>query len=288
MVSDFTASSKFKPDQLYEDILGKIQYQAPEVVKQSYNSECDIWSVGVITYQLLCGELPFGMDYMKNEDEIVKMLKGKPELKFEQDQWDAVTNECKAFIYLCLDNDAESRFTSDSALMNTWFKKKAPKAWRISKKQKAEQEANRLKAENNLKQFNAKNKIVEAVKAYSSCSDLTQKQKDKYEQIFNNIKGPDGDALSRKQLIENNDKIQMSGSDELMTDDDIDAFIKLADKNQDGEISLEEFIEGATEYERMNAEELLKKAFALFDKDGDGSIEAPELLDALQFLPNFD
>jgi len=80
----------------------------------------------------------------------------------------------------------------------------------------------------------------------------------------------------------------MSGSDELMTDDDIDAFIKLADKNQDGEISLEEFIEGATEYERMNAEELLKKAFALFDKDGDGSIEAPELLDALQFLPNFD
>jgi len=151
VVGDFTTSSKFKTDELYEDILGKIQYQAPEVVKQSYNSECDIWSIGVITYQLLCGELPFGMDYMKNEEEIVEMLKGKPELKFEQDQWAAVTNECKAFIFLCLENDAESRFTSDSALMNTWFKKKAPKAWRTSKKQKAEQEANRLKAANNLK-----------------------------------------------------------------------------------------------------------------------------------------
>jgi len=38
----------------------------------------------------------------------------------------------------------------------------------------------------------------------------------------------------------------------------------------------------------MNAEELLKKSFSMFDKDGDGSIEAPELLNALQFLPNFD
>lgn len=33
---------------------------APEVLDHNYDSKCDLWSVGVITFILLSGKQPFG------------------------------------------------------------------------------------------------------------------------------------------------------------------------------------------------------------------------------------
>jgi calcium-dependent protein kinase len=39
--------------------VNKLQYQCPEMINGSYDEKCDVWSLGVMLYQILCGDLPF-------------------------------------------------------------------------------------------------------------------------------------------------------------------------------------------------------------------------------------
>lgn len=40
-------------------LVGTSYYVAPEVLEQRYGFECDCWSLGVIMYVMLSGNLPF-------------------------------------------------------------------------------------------------------------------------------------------------------------------------------------------------------------------------------------
>ena len=54
-----------------DDILGTVQYTAPEYfLGESGSSRSDIFSLGVITYQMLTGRLPYGAEVAKTQNEI--------------------------------------------------------------------------------------------------------------------------------------------------------------------------------------------------------------------------
>ena len=78
----------YDPARPIEEKLGTPYYIAPEVISQNYTSKCDIWSIGVIVYILLCGQPPFTG---KTDNDIMKAVRaGK--VSFMEDAWRTVSD----------------------------------------------------------------------------------------------------------------------------------------------------------------------------------------------------
>lgn len=110
---------RFKPinssafaDQRLNDIVGSAYYVAPEVLHRSYSIEADMWSIGVITYILLCGSRPF---WARTESGIFRsVLRADP--NFEDSPWPSVSAEARDFVKRLLNKDHRKRMTASQAL----------------------------------------------------------------------------------------------------------------------------------------------------------------------------
>ncbi|GAB2291108.1 Cyclin-dependent kinase 4 [Dionaea muscipula] len=115
---DFGLSDFIRPDERLNDIVGSAYYVAPEVLHRSYSLEADIWSIGVITYILLCGSRPF---WARTESGIFRaVLRADP--NFEDLPWPSVSLEAKDFVKRMLNKDYRKRMTAAQALTHPWLR----------------------------------------------------------------------------------------------------------------------------------------------------------------------
>ncbi|KAF5743443.1 Calcium-dependent protein kinase (CDPK) family protein [Tripterygium wilfordii] len=117
-IIDFGLSDFIRPDQRLNDIVGSAYYVAPEVLHRSYNVEADMWSIGVITYILLCGSRPF---WARTESGIFRsVLRADP--NFDDSPWPSVSPEAKDFVKRLLNKDHRKRMTAAQALSHPWLR----------------------------------------------------------------------------------------------------------------------------------------------------------------------
>ena len=67
----FQRSNFFKPDQKRNTFCGTLDYLAPEMIVKGHEHDTgvDIWSVGVLAYELLSGCSPFSPLDLNNKDK---------------------------------------------------------------------------------------------------------------------------------------------------------------------------------------------------------------------------
>ncbi|XP_077285246.1 calcium/calmodulin-dependent protein kinase I [Arctopsyche grandis] len=117
MISDF-GLSKMEDSGIMATACGTPGYVAPEVLAQKpYGKAVDVWSIGVISYILLCGYPPF---YDENDANLfAQILKG--DFEFDSPYWDEISDSAKDFIRHLMCVDVEKRYTCKQALGHPWI-----------------------------------------------------------------------------------------------------------------------------------------------------------------------
>lgn len=80
---------------------------------------CDIWSIGVILYIMLCGYPPFRGE--SDQEILLRVKKGKYE--FDGEEWDNISADAKDIVTKCLILDASKRISAEDILNHPWFSK---------------------------------------------------------------------------------------------------------------------------------------------------------------------
>ncbi|XP_051914038.1 calcium/calmodulin-dependent protein kinase IGb isoform X1 [Hippocampus zosterae] len=117
MISDF-GLSKMADKGVMSTACGTPGYVAPEVLAQKpYSKAVDCWSIGVITYILLCGYPPF---YEESETRLFSKIM-KAQYEFDSPFWDDISESAKDFIRNMMQKNPLMRYTTEQALRHPWI-----------------------------------------------------------------------------------------------------------------------------------------------------------------------
>ena len=260
-IIDFGASVLMKGGKKITFRFGTPYYIAPEVLKQSYNEKCDIWSTGVILYLLLVGSPPFDGD---NDSEIWKKIIND-EIDYSNPNMKSLSPEAIDLLQKILVKNPDKRLSASEALEHIWIKKYAPhtKVSRVFSR----------KIYNNLKNFREKSQFSTAVVTFVANYMMNDDELKSLKKLFFELDEKGKGVITKEDLFRGMDEC----FDHKITKEEVEQIFSNIDYDNNGTISFDEFLKAAIDKKKLLTEEKLKAAFALFDMNGDGDIEAKEL-----------
>lgn len=125
VIADFGIAKELHSDDgLIFKAAGSLGYVAPEVLTTSgHGKPCDIWSLGVITYTLLCGYSPFVAESV--EGFLEECAADDHPVKYHEEYWGAISVDAKQFILRALELDPKYRPTASELLSDPWITSKS-------------------------------------------------------------------------------------------------------------------------------------------------------------------
>ena len=120
-IMDFGLSKILGKKEKSTDGFGTLTFVSPEVlIRKPYNKEVDIWSLGVILYLMLSGDLPFD-DPDDIEQNIAKSIVYQ-DVKFPPEKFSKRSKAVIDLIKGCLTKDPKNRIKIDEILKGEWIK----------------------------------------------------------------------------------------------------------------------------------------------------------------------
>ncbi|KAK6176539.1 hypothetical protein SNE40_014805 [Patella caerulea] len=97
-------------------------YVAPEVLgPEKYDKSCDMWSLGVIMYILLCGYPPFYSNHGAPISPGMKKRIRNGQYEFPNPEWNRVSQDAKDLIRGLLKTDPDERMDIDAVIKTKWI-----------------------------------------------------------------------------------------------------------------------------------------------------------------------
>ncbi|CAK0888515.1 unnamed protein product, partial [Prorocentrum cordatum] len=111
---DFGFSKLLDSSMRLKKAVGTLLYVAPEVLQKNYDSQCDMWSLGVIAFVLLAGYFPFSGENLAEDIQAGK-------LDWKPSHWANISDCAADFVKALLKVDPKERLTAHAALEHSWI-----------------------------------------------------------------------------------------------------------------------------------------------------------------------
>lgn len=123
---DFGLAARFEKGRTLDESVGTPCYVAPEVISRSqqhgyrvaYTEACDIWSAGVLCFEMLAGHRPFDGGV---RDVFAQLRTFKGPIELTEPVWKRVSDFGQAYVQQLLCRDPQKRPTAQEALEHSWI-----------------------------------------------------------------------------------------------------------------------------------------------------------------------
>ncbi|KAJ4755889.1 Calcium-dependent protein kinase family protein [Rhynchospora pubera] len=259
---DFGLSIFFKPDEVFNDVVGSPYYVAPEVLRKCYGPEADVWSAGVIIYILLSGVPPF---WAETEQGIFEqVLNGK--LDFDSDPWPKISDSAKDLVRRILVRNPKKRLTAHEVLCHPWLQIEGM----------APDRPLDSAVLTRLKQFSATNHFKKmALRVIAE--NLSEEEIAGLKEMFKMIDTDNSGQITFEEL-----KAGLARVGAHLDEPEVKALMEAADIDNSGTIDYAEFVAATMHWNKARRDDYLLAAFEYFDRDRSGYITHDELQKACE------
>jgi len=249
--------------------VGTIHTMAPQVLNsEPYDSQADLWSIGVITYMLLSDTSPF---YETNTKLLIQKVRAGKLTFYAKKAWEIISNEAKNFVSNLIKVDPDERLTAKQALEHEWLHQD------LNPSHDKPKDGTMVKIYQKLENFaevSEFQRLALTVLAHKSSTDEIIELRNAFNEF----------DTERNGIISMNEfRAAMEKSNEISysyTQDQMDEmFHKI--KNKDGVIQYSEFLAATLGVHGRIVEERLAEAFDRIDSDDSGYISRKNLQEIL-------
>lgn len=107
--------------------VGTPVFMAPEVFQRNYSFESDLWSLGILVYQLVAGRFPFwhteDSASVSTVHDVMAVVSAR-DPDFSYGPWASFSSEGLDFLHRLLDKNYLTRMTAEEAFNHPWIRKR--------------------------------------------------------------------------------------------------------------------------------------------------------------------